>query len=48
MRVYVQAENLAIFKDNKGARSFSAPDPENPSSALPRPFNLTVGLNITL
>jgi TonB-linked SusC/RagA family outer membrane protein len=43
-RIYLQGSNLLTFK----AKSYTAPDPENPSYAYPIPLILTIGVNITL
>lgn len=47
LRIYVRGENLFTIKDTHGADQFTAPDPENPGMAYPRPRKFTLGLNVS-
>lgn len=46
-RVYILAENFMLIYKKKGNQAYTAMDPEDPGSVYPRPFNLTLGLNMT-
>jgi hypothetical protein len=48
VRLYLLGENLFTIKDNSGDDAFTAPDPENPGNAFPRPRNFSLGINIKL
>ena len=48
LKIYLRGENVFMIKDNKGDDKFTAPDPESPDMAYPRPRKFILGLNLSL
>ncbi len=48
LKVYLRGENVFMIKDTNGDDQFTAPDPENPDMAYPRPRKFILGLNLSL
>lgn len=46
LRIYGRAENFLLFSDRNGADAYTAPDPENPGVAYPRPRSFTLGVDL--